>query len=98
MKQYTFSDGHKITTNLPIDVVLDRMRRLDILRVLMEGYDEGEGYKIYKKALAAYDKTDNFTGIIRLSPLEKDFLGYKLEEDHYLTPRDIQVLNYYLKH
>lgn len=95
MKRYTFSDGHTITSKLDSKEVLKRMDRLDWLRVLTEGYEEGEGKSICDKARKAYDKTDNFTGIIRLSLLEKDFLGYMLESTMN-TPKDIEVLQYYL--
>lgn len=97
MRTLTFTDGHKITTNLSNEEVLKRMSRLDWLRVLTEGYDSGVGNSIYNKVVRAYNKSDNFTGIIRLTPNEKDFLGYMLESDMN-TERDIEVINWYLRH
>lgn len=96
MKRYTFNDGHQITSNLTIKEILKRMNRLDTLRVLTEGFTEGEGRKICEKALKAYNKTENFTGIIRLTTLEKDFLGYMLESE-FNTNEDIETINFYLK-
>lgn len=96
MRYYTFTDGHITTSKLGRDEILERMRRLDWLIVLTEGYERGVGLGIHKKALRAYDKTDNFTGIIHLTLEEKDFIGYMLESD-MLTDRDRAVLEYYLK-
>ena len=76
--------------------MLKRMRRLDILRVLTEGYEEGTGRGICDKALRAYNKTDSFTGIIRLTAGEKDFIGYMLESD-MLNSKDRETLEYYLR-
>lgn len=97
MYRYTFSDGHTVTSTLTQQELLKRMRRLDILSVLVEGHDQGYGLSIYRKACNAYNRTDNFTGIIRLTPSEKDWLGYLLETD-MLTQEDISVINYYLRH
>ena len=94
-KRYRFNDGHEIVTSLTINEVMKRMQRLDTLRVMMEGYDEGEGCKIFQKALRAYDKED-FTGIIRLTATEKDFLTYKTE-DPFLTDEEIEAIRFYTK-
>lgn len=96
MRKYRFVDGHEVTTKLSLDEMLKRMNRLDWLRVLTEGYESGEGKSICDKALRAYDKTENFTGIIRLTAIEKDFLGYMLE-DSMNTEKDIETIRYYLK-
>lgn len=96
MHTYRFTDGHIITSKLGIDEVLKRMNRLDWLRVLTEGYEDGEGKSICDKALKAYDKTDNFTGIIRLTFLEKEFLSYRLE-DNMNTQKDIETIMYYMR-
>lgn len=96
MYRYTFRDGHTITSKLEKEEMLERMNRLDWLRVLTEGYTYGVGAGICQKALRAYDKAENFTGIIRLTLEEKDFIGYMLESD-MLTDRDIAVLEYYLR-
>lgn len=95
MKIYTFTDGSKVTSRLEGKEVIKRMNRLDTLRVLTEGYTEGDGASICKKALKAYNKLEGFTGIIRLNNLEKDFLGYMLESD-MLDNDDKEVINYYL--
>lgn len=95
MYTYTFKDGHKCTSKLNQSELLKRMNRLDNLRVLTEGYEEGEGRSICDKALKAYNKTDNFTGIIHLNRLEKDFLGYMLESDMN-DEEDKEVIEFYL--
>ena len=90
----TFSDGHEITTKLTISEALKRMDRLDTLRVLTEQYTDGVGLNIFKKVMRAYNKKDNFTGIIRLSLNEKDFLSYLLDRECN-TDKDIKVLKFY---
>lgn len=95
--KYTFKNDDVVISSLPQAEMLKRMRRLDLLRVLTEGYEEGPGRAICDKALRAYNKVDDFTGVIRLNGIEKDFIGYMLEND-MLDDEDIQVLNYYLKH
>lgn len=95
MIRLTWSDGYSITTKLTKSEALKRMERLDWLRVLTEGYEDGEGYSICKKALKAYNKKENFTGIIRLTFSEKDFLGYMLENNN--DDKDIETINYYLR-
>ena len=94
MKAYRFNDGHRITSKLPADEIMKRMRRLDLLRVMTENHEEGHGRDICDKAWRAYNKTDNFTGIIRLTFSEKDWLGYKLE-DQYLDEEDREVIRFY---
>ena len=97
MYKYTFNDGHQITSMLPVNEVNKRMKRLSHLIVLLEDFDEGSVFNdIYKKAVRAYNKTDNFTGMIRLTFTEKDNLGYLLDSK-YNTPEDVAVLKYYLK-
>lgn len=94
MYRITFANGYQITSHLHVDEVVKRRNRLNTLIALTEGYSEGEGVDICKKALKAFNKKDNFTGIIRLSFLEKDFLGYRLEDD-MLTDEDIECLKFY---
>lgn len=96
MRRIRFNDGHEITTELEVNEVVKRMNRLDTLRVLTEGYEEGEGKSICEKALRAYNKKDNFTGIIRLTFSEKDFLGYLLDCE-YNTEKDNETINFYLR-
>ena len=96
MKKYTFSTGEVVTTKLDKDEMLKRMDRLDWLRVLTECYDEGLGLSIFEKATRAYYKFDNFTGIIRLTFLEKDFLGYMLEG--MLTDEEKEVIKFYTRY
>ena len=93
MKTYRFTNGDVVKSNLDSK---ELMKRLDVLRVLKEGYEEGEGESICKKAWKAYNKVDNFTGIIRLNDLEKDFIGYMLENE-FNTEEDIEVLKFYLR-
>lgn len=72
-----------------------RYNRLDRLRVITEPFESGPGLSIYKKALRAED-AQNFTGIIRLTPAEKDWLEYLLEND-MLTDYDVEVINFYIR-
>lgn len=95
MKRYTFTDGFECTSRLDQAEFIKRMNRLDHLRVLTEEYTEGEGRTICEKALRAYHKAKNFTGIIHLTRLEKDFLGYLLEGT--VTKEDIEIIQFYLK-
>lgn len=74
-----------------------RYNRLDTLRVLTEGYEEGEGYNIYQKAFRAENKsTEEFTGIIRFTATEKDFLGYILSDNEYLDEYEKEILRFYI--
>ena len=95
MKKYVFKDGHVCTSKLEKDELLKRMNRLDVLRGLTEGYECGTGREICKKAIRAYNKKENFTGIIRLNLIEKDFLSYCLESD--MTEIEIETIKFYLK-
>lgn len=96
MKRYTFKDGHQITSRLDAEEILRRMDRLDWLRVLTEGYEEGTGRQICEKSIRAYEKAENFTGIIRLSIIEKDFISMMMEGN--TDQRDIETLSFYLKY
>lgn len=97
MYRYTFDDGHQITSMLPANEVNKRMKRLAHFIMLLEGFDEGSVFNnIYKKALRAYNKTDNFTGMIHLTFNEKDNLGYLLDRQMN-TPEDEAILKYYLR-
>lgn len=96
MKKYTFKNGDVVTSELDSKELLIRMRRLDTLRVMTEGYESGEGFNICQKALRAYNKTKGFTGIIRLTSTEKDFLGY-LYENTNNDEEEIEVLDFYTK-
>lgn len=97
MKKYTFSNGDVITSELNADELTKRMRRLDLLRVMTEGYESGEGLNIYNKAIRAYNKVNNFTGIIRLTLLEKDFIGY-MRERSFLTDEEKDLINFYTRY
>lgn len=94
MFRYTFNNGETITSKLGKDELMKRMNRLDILIVLTEQYEEGCGKDICRKALRAYNKLNDFTGIIRLNLLEKDFLGYMLEG--MITEEEEKVIKSYL--
>lgn len=95
MKKYTFKNGDVMTSELSAEELTKRLRRLDTLRVMMEGYDEGsDGRAIHNKAYRAYNKTKNFTGIIRLNNTEKDFLHYQLESE-MITDEEIEVVRFY---
>lgn len=94
LKEMVFTDGYKITTRLNAEEVVKRMKRLDTLRVRVEECDCEEGISITKKALRAYDKQENFTGIIHLTDLEKDWLSYCLE-DEFNTEKEIEAIRFY---
>ncbi len=95
MFTYTFTDGFKCTSKLEKPELMKKMKRLDNLRVLTEGFTEGVGRGICDKALRAYYKAENFTGIIRLTGIEKDFLAYMLEGR--TDEEDVETIQYYLK-
>lgn len=97
MFRYTFTNGETITSTLSKEKLVAYILRLDTLRVLVEGYDEGStGEKIRKKAVKAFNKVENFTGRIRLTSIEKDFLLTKLEND-MITEEEKEVIKYYCK-
>lgn len=96
MNEYTFSDGTIMTSKLPADEFIKRLRRLDTLRVLTEDCECPEGRSICEKARRAYNKMTDFTGIIRLTFSEKEWLGYMLESNNR-TSEDIQVIKFYCK-
>lgn len=97
MYRYTFNNGDVVTSALTKDEMLKRMKRLDTLRVLTEGFEEGPGATISAKAWRAYNKLNGFTGIIRLTFTEKDFLSYLLEGE-FLSEKDIECINWYIRH
>lgn len=94
--KYTFNDGTVYTSVLPKDIFIDRLARLDTLRVLTECYlgEASYGDSICRKAINAYNKYDNFTGIIRLSFGEKDWLAYLLESD-MLDDNERDIIEFY---
>lgn len=85
-----------LTTKLNISEVKERRDRLNNLRVLTEGFTEGVGRGICEKTLRAYNKLEGFTGIIRLTQVEKEFLDYMLE-DNCLDDEDREVIKFYTK-
>ena len=104
MHTYTFPPGFGRlsgkTYHSPIpttDAFWKRLKRLDLLRVLTEQHECNEGRSISRKALNAYNNTNYFTGIIRLTFSEKDWLSYLLEND-MLDREDIECIKFYLKH
>lgn len=93
---YRFSTGELVKTNLLAKEMLKRMKRLDTLRVLTEQHECEEGKSICKKALKAYNKLDGFTGIIRLTFSEKDWLAYMLE-DEFIDDEDRECIEFYVR-
>lgn len=95
-RKYMLSGGYTITSNLSsADEIMKRRRRLSTLCVITEQNDCKEGQSICKKALRAYNKIENFTGIVRLTPVEKDWLSYKLESD-FLSNEGREVVKFYI--
>ena len=94
MKTVTFKSGEIFTTNLEPAEMMRRMNRLSLLIAAMEGRSENEDYyRIYKKAVKAYNKKDNFTGIIRLTSYEKEMLDY-LDED-MMPEKELEAIRFY---
>lgn len=91
------SNGSQVTTKLSREEAVKRFNLLDSLIVLTEGYQYGHGVTICQKAVKAYYKSNDFTGIIRLNNLEKEFLMYILDNDEfgYLDDDDIECLKFY---
>lgn len=96
MNKFRFTDGTVVTTKLSKAELCARATRLDTLRVITEGYEDGVGAGICRKALRAYEKNDGFTGIIRLTGIERDFLSYIYDENPFLTDWEKEALEYYL--
>lgn len=96
MKKYAFLNGDIITSKLSADEIMKRMRRLDLLRVMTEQNNCKAGISICKKALKAYNKMTGFTGIIKLTCFEKEWLSYKLESD-FLSAEKREVIRFYTK-
>lgn len=97
MKRYTFRDGHQITSNLTAQEIVKRMQRLDWLRVMTEQLENETYQNICQKACKAYNKKDNFTGIIRLTPYEKEMLQIIRDENEYLLKAEKEALDFYTK-
>ena len=83
-----------ITSQLPWNEVQKRLKRLDSMISLLEGFDIGEYAKLYRRFYNAYITKDNFTGIVRLSSSEKELLGY-LWESELLSKSDQEALEFY---
>lgn len=96
VKDKGIKSGHIITSKLPLNEIEKRSRRLDLLRVMVEEHECKEGRSIYEKALRAYNKTNNFTGIIKLTFNEKEWLSYMLENE-FLSDEDRDVIKFYIK-
>lgn len=96
MKKYTFKNGDVVTSELEAKELIKRMNRLDTLRVMTEQYECQEGKSICKKAINAYNKTKGFTGIIRLTSTEKDWLSYQLESS-FITEEEIECVKFYCR-
>ena len=93
---YILLSGEKYKSNLPMDKFCEVFYRLCYLMVLTEEYDDEVYKNIHRKAKRAFDKMDGFTGIIRLTTLEKDFLGALLE-DELLDDEYKKVIKHYIK-
>ena len=95
MYKYTFNNGDVVTSNLPKDELIKRMDRLGTLIALTEQHESPIGRSICKKAVQALHKSLNFTGVIRLTSLEKEWLSYMLESD-MISDKSRQVINFYI--
>jgi len=95
MRRIAFKDGKVVTTKLSVAETINRLNRLDSLRVLTEGYESGAGLSICNKARKAYNQNNGFTGIIHLTKTEKDFLSYCLDSE-FNTKADNDTLRFYI--
>ena len=96
MNKYTFANGDIVISRLTEKEILKRMNRLNRLRVVIEGNESEEATSIQKKAIKAWNKKVNFTGIIRLTFQEKDWLSYMLENE-FLDEEDKEIIKFYCK-
>lgn len=96
MNEYRFSKGDVMTSKLNKEELIKRINRLDLLRVMTEQCECVAGQSICKKALKAYNKMENFTGIIHLTSLEKEWLWY-MTEDSTLGGEKREVIEFYTK-
>lgn len=94
MKTYRFTNGEVMTSKLSASIIIQRLKRLDILRVMTEQHGCKEGISICNKAVRAYNKMEGFTGIIRLTAIEKDWLTYMLENS-CITNEERKVVAFY---
>ncbi len=85
-----------MTSKLKKDEFLRRLNRLDTLRVMTEQCECVAGKSICQKALKAYNKTENFTGIIRLTQFEKEWLWY-MTEGTSINEKRRKVIEFYTK-
>ena len=91
----TFKSGEVYTTDLDTKEMIKRMNRLDLLRVATEQLQDNPVYRnIYKKAEAAYNKYENFTGIVRLTQYEKENLAYLPHE--YMSDEELNAIKFYM--
>lgn len=94
MNKYTLINGEVHKSKLSPASFTAKYRRLDTLRVIIEGNESKVGLAIYNKVINALNK-DVFTGIIRLTFTEKDFLSYYLESD-MLSVKDKYVIESFI--
>ena len=91
----TFKSGEVYTTDLDAKEMIKRMNRLDWLMVATEGYErDAIYYNIYKKAEKAYNKYENFTGVVRLTDYEKDSLCYLNPE--FMKPEEREAIKFFM--
>lgn len=86
----------KYCTKLSNEELKNRLSRLAKLICIFEEHTDEKGSSICQKAVRAYNKTDNFTGIIKLTSLEKEFISYKLEEQ-FIDKEKIELIRFYCK-
>ena len=75
-------------------------KRIELLSHLIDVVEENESdiaKSILKKAVRAYNKpVKEFTGIIRLTSAEKDFLSYYMECEH-ISPYCVEAVKHFAK-
>lgn len=94
--KYTFNNGDVVYSDLSKEELMKRMNRLDTLRILVEGHEEGPYLNIYNKINKAL-KANPFTGILHLTFDEKDALSYKMEmlDSKSLSDEEIATICFY---
>lgn len=83
-------------TKLTKEEAEDRLDKLSWLIYWFEGHESGTGHNIWQKAYKAYNKVNDFTGIIRLTKYEKEFISYMLDSKP-ISKKEIEIIRFYSK-
>lgn len=92
-RKITFTDGTYLITSISSDQVLQRLDRLSTLMDITKDAQDDVSKSIFDKAKVAYDKVEDFTGVIRLTAAEKKHL--KSIDESKLTEEQSDVIHFY---